>query len=252
MFDPDLRKDISRKQAYLEDKLEKCDFALAVHGQILDALNSEANNHSLRIEIPKSQLYKQISAKERLDIARHIKDCQENVRAAWLWGKSEYEKANLCDELVIGLASRIEPDFIHSYRRDAVRISGSHLIPPRPEKVPSEMANMFEESKQLPVLEQALYLHLNTARIHPFSDGNGRTSRMLQNLTLTSSGLPPVIIYEGERAHYLDLIQDAVRGNKYRDEDEAGISDSEKRFYTFLATKVNIAFDKILDRLEGD
>ena len=41
---------------------------------------------------------------------------------------------------------------------------------------------------------QASLLHGELVKIHPFIDGNGRTSRLIMNLDLMNNGYNPVII----------------------------------------------------------
>lgn len=48
----------------------------------------------------------------------------------------------------------------------------------------------------------AAYLHARLVSIHPFADGNGRTSRLLANLTLLWFGCPPVSVREQDRIPY--------------------------------------------------
>jgi Fic family protein len=43
--------------------------------------------------------------------------------------------------------------------------------------------------------------------IHPFSDGNGRTARLLMNLLLLRAGYPPVVIGPEHRPDYLDALE---------------------------------------------
>ena len=43
------------------------------------------------------------------------------------------------------------------------------------------------------VIELAAWTHSEWVRIHPFSNGNGRTARMLTNAVLMRYGLPPVL-----------------------------------------------------------
>ena len=51
-----------------------------------------------------------------------------------------------------------------------------------------------QETEQLhPVIRGAM-LHAIFACIHPFIDGNGRTSRLLLNLELMKDGFPPIVI----------------------------------------------------------
>ncbi|MDE5948815.1 MAG: Fic family protein [Prevotella sp.] len=79
------------------------------------------------------------------------------------------------------------------YRNVPVMISGSRHTPPQPFLIEKQMENFiirFEqmtESNVHPVLTAA-YLHDELVRIHPFIDGNGRTSRLLMNLYLLRNG----------------------------------------------------------------
>lgn len=79
------------------------------------------------------------------------------------------------------------------YRNVPVMISGSRHIPPQPymiEKLMEDFMLRFMEMENQnihPVLIAA-YLHDELVRIHPFIDGNGRTSRLLMNLYLLRNG----------------------------------------------------------------
>ena len=79
------------------------------------------------------------------------------------------------------------------YRTVPVMISGSTHIPPQPYLIEKQMEDFILRFKQMekekvhPVLIAA-YLHDELVRIHPFIDGNGRTSRLLMNLYLLRNG----------------------------------------------------------------
>ena len=79
------------------------------------------------------------------------------------------------------------------YRTVPVMISGSTHMPPQPYLIEKQMEDFMirfkqmEEEKIHPVLIAA-YLHDELVRIHPFIDGNGRTSRLLMNLYLLRNG----------------------------------------------------------------
>ena len=79
------------------------------------------------------------------------------------------------------------------YRTVPVMISGSQHIPPQPYLIGKQMEDFMihfqemEAQKVHPVLIAA-YLHDELVRIHPFIDGNGRTSRLLMNLYLLRNG----------------------------------------------------------------
>ncbi|XP_046645877.1 protein adenylyltransferase Fic-like [Daphnia pulicaria] len=94
---------------------------------------------------------------------------------------------------------------------------GNH-IPPGPSEVQLLMKdfvrwlNSAESLSQHPIRFAAL-AHYKLVYIHPFSDGNGRTSRLLMNLILMQSGYPPVIIRKQDRAKYYDYLQQANEGD---------------------------------------
>jgi Fic family protein len=45
----------------------------------------------------------------------------------------------------------------------------------------------------------AAIAHYKLVHIHPFTDGNGRTSRLLMNTILMKYGFPPVVIQKQQR-----------------------------------------------------
>ncbi|WP_341754618.1 Fic family protein [Candidatus Tisiphia endosymbiont of Dioctria rufipes] len=101
------------------------------------------------------------------------------------------------------------------YRRVAVRISGSRVIMPNPVKVPNLMADFIawlKSSKDMHPAALAGEAHYRLVTIHPFSDGNGRTARLLMNLILIMAGYPPAIIRLQERLPYITSLEIAQLG----------------------------------------
>ncbi len=104
------------------------------------------------------------------------------------------------------------------YRSVNVRISAAEHLPPDALKVPELMEAFLEwyhgEAGSLHPVERAARVHADFVKIHPFVDGNGRTSRLLMNLELLKSGYPATVLPVGERlAYYLALDEAHVRGN---------------------------------------
>jgi Fic family protein len=99
-----------------------------------------------------------------------------------------------------------------SFRTNPVRISGSEHRPPKTWRdVMSAMEELeawsLTNATTSPVLRAAV-LHAWLAHIHPFSDGNGRTSRAVANLDLVRAGYPPIIIRKvQDRDRYLAALQ---------------------------------------------
>ncbi|SFH90300.1 Fic family protein [Pisciglobus halotolerans] len=48
--------------------------------------------------------------------------------------------------------------------------------------------------------------HIQFERIHPFSDGNGRTGRMIMMYSLLQEGFPPLIIEKETKAQYVEFL----------------------------------------------
>jgi len=78
------------------------------------------------------------------------------------------------------------------YRQVQVMIKGSKHVPPAPYLVPKQMEDYFiwyrqQQNKLHPVV-LATEMHERLVTIHPFIDGNGRTSRLVMNLILLKHG----------------------------------------------------------------
>ncbi len=96
------------------------------------------------------------------------------------------------------------------YRTENVVISGAKHIPPKHYEVGNLMQKLIAEYQNEwegfhPVVRATL-LHGEFVKIHPFIDGNGRTSRLLLNFELIKNGYTPIIIKNEERARYYDVL----------------------------------------------
>ena len=108
------------------------------------------------------------------------------------------------------------------YRSVPVMIIGSLHIPPQPYLIQPQMEQFIAGYKQMetdgahPVLI-ASYLHDRLVEIHPFIDGNGRTSRLLMNLYLLSKGYIITTLKgdnEAKQAYYTALEQSHTDHNR--------------------------------------
>jgi Fic family protein len=105
------------------------------------------------------------------------------------------------------------------YRMINVLISGSKHTPPHFTVLSEKMEQLiqwYDEHKEIihPV-ELAAELHFRFVYIHPFSDGNGRTSRLLMNLILMKYGFPPAIVKAAtdDRLEYYETLEAASIGD---------------------------------------
>lgn len=64
-------------------------------------------------------------------------------------------------------------------------------------------------------IEKVVELHHRMTVIHPFPDGNGRTSRAFLNLLLIRNGIPPVYFKVDYKDEYFDALSFADKTNNY-------------------------------------
>ena len=106
------------------------------------------------------------------------------------------------------------------YRTTNVIISGAEHKPPQSFEVQSKMQEFIkkynENITKLHPIELASFVHIEFVKIHPFLDGNGRTSRLLMNLELIKAGFPPVVIELEDRLEYYKALEIAHTENDYK------------------------------------
>ena len=117
----------------------------------------------------------------------------------------------------------IHPEDAGRYRRVQVMIKGSSFMPPQPFMVAKEMEDFFiwyETNKNnLHPIVLAAEMHERLVTIHPFIDGNGRTSRLVMNLILLQNGYVIANIkgdYDS-RMQYYNALEIAQTKNKKED-----------------------------------
>lgn len=143
-----------------------------------------------------------------------------NALDAWEYVKSYKGRLNkkfVCRvqyEVTKNKSCRVQGD----YRNVDVRIAGSELIPPRPGEVPGLLDRLFDnfrsERRALHPVELASFMHNRLVKIHPFTDGNGRTARLLMNWVLLRNRFPPVIIEVTNKEAYYKAIEAADKGDQ--------------------------------------
>ena len=123
------------------------------------------------------------------------------------------------------------------YRNVEVRISGAQHKPP----VPSEMYRQVKEFyTTLPyrdgtnAIELAAWTHAEFVKIHPFVDGNGRTSRMIMNYQLMAAGFLPVSIAKENRLPYFEALEAYAVGGDLKPFAEMIASLEEQRLEEYL------------------
>ena len=103
------------------------------------------------------------------------------------------------------------------YRDVSVYISGAQHTPPSPEVMYGQIKSFYadmENRHSLEAIELAAWTHAEFVKIHPFVDGNGRTSRLIMNYQLMAGGYLPVSVPKEDRLVYFDCLEQyALQGN---------------------------------------
>lgn len=220
-------------------------------------IKTSAQMQSFRIENP--DLAIPFSVPRNKNKAR-IKEGINNIKEGFEWGRKNFNPKNFDESFFREIAGRITPEIydgqIATYRSTGTGIKGATVTPPYPQKLITteipwfvkSLKQQLEDSKLINKVESAIYAHLHFVRMHPFIDGNGRTSRILQDIILDYNQIPVPIIKSGERMVYYNILDRAIYDWKHNGGKEEGIlTDGEKMFYNFMAGKINISLDCLLD-----
>ena len=153
---------------------------------------------------------------------KHLRELYEavNHRNAYRYVKECIEKGEPLSEKLVKDIHAILMDHIFTggiYRNMDVYISGAQHTPPSPVEMYRQIKNFYSDlswkGNELNLIELAAWTHAEFVRIHPFPDGNGRTSRLIMNYQLMANGFPAVSIAKENRLEYFDTLEAyAVKG----------------------------------------
>ena len=103
------------------------------------------------------------------------------------------------------------------YRNVEVRITGAKHKPPAPNEMYYQIKAFFTElsdKREMNPIELAAWVHAEFVKIHPFTDGNGRASRLIMNYQLMRNGFLPISIQKENRLQYFETLESyAVNGD---------------------------------------
>ncbi len=141
-----------------------------------------------------------------------------NHKEAILFVESLVEKDEMLSEHTIKslhalILKNIDDSSAGCYRPINVLISGATHRPPSYFEVASKMEDFITwyktKAQTLHPIERACRVHVDFVGIHPFTDGNGRTSRLLMNFELMKNGFPPVVLKVENRLAYYEALDKA-------------------------------------------
>ena len=121
------------------------------------------------------------------------------------------------------------------FKKEDVFVGNSQTT--HPENVEEELTkliNWYKNNKnKIHPLILAFEFHRGYEFIHPFTDGNGRTGRLIMNKVLMSSGYSPIIVYKENKTAYFNAI-------------ERTIDKKSKNYYQFMLGQADKSYDYLI------
>lgn len=178
----------------------------------------------------------------------------------------DYEKVNIYTLLNIHqkLFSLVpNPSVGGKFREQNSYLLGNSVTLSDYNQIPAEIAKLYTESINLvktgiklrddalaediiDYIDNAVELSCKLIKIHPFYDGNGRSTRALLNIYFKMAGIPPVYVTYKERDEYLDGMAKAIRDKDYKPD-----YSSIKKFYYYKICDSLVELDIIKDKRKG-
>lgn len=183
------------------------------------------------------------SIKEHMEIdntAKAIKYLDRNLQ----------QNNEVSEELIKGIHKILTSGILEigecgEYKEKRNWISGASVHTSQPKAVEKhirELLNWYEENKNiLNPIELATIFKYRFVCIHPFVDGNGRTSRLIMNYILNKNGYPGIIIdpKSNKLGYYKSLEESNIYSeNKYKCEP----------LIKFTCTCLNTILDNLLEK----
>ena len=242
---PDLIRDIEQKKAKLDRLRPLSPGALAQLQKYYDieltytsnAIEGNTLTHRETAEVIEHGVT--VGGKSLRD---HLEAVDHYEAVQWMRGLAA-QTTPLGEDTVCELHRRIvarsQPAIAGIYSPHPRRIAGSPVIFPNPLKIPQlmeEFGAWLSSASSTP--EGAFEGHLRLTAIHPFTDGNGRTVRLLMNLMLIRGGYPPIAVRPEDRKTYLDALE---RGS---------LTDDLRPFRSFMHERLGATLTEYLSALQ--
>lgn len=181
------------------------------------------------------------SLKEHLEATNHA-EALDFIKTLVTKKRKDLTENDILD-IHKSILQKIEENQAGRYRTQHARLTGSETILPNPVKIPDLMKVFIDwltgNNPDHPV-KIAADAHFKLVSIHPFPDGNGRTSRLLMNLLLMQAGYPPAIIRKEDRLQYVNALEKGQVKNEIND------------FYELIYEAVDRSLDIYLEALQPE
>lgn len=171
---------------------------------------------------------------------REIYEVINNHKATLYVEKCVADNLALDEKIVKDIHAMINENIMVGgvYRNEIVTISGASFRPPQGQKMYDEVKNFYVDlacRTDLNPIELVSWSHAEFVRIHPFIDGNGRTSRQIMNYQLMIGGFPPISVSAKHALAYYEAL------------DKYGSEKDLEPFAEFVAQLVEERLDEFIE-----
>lgn len=208
-----LKNNVEDKQLYSYKNMDDLNILMTYHSNAL-----EGNTLSL---YETKLIFSGVSVGDKS--LREIYEASNHIKAfKHLWNLRNQPDIIINERDILSINSIILENIIENrgkYRKHHVQILGSDVQLANPNSIDALMKDFdnwleqAQKNKNIHPLEIASKAHYKLVKIHPFEDGNGRTSRLLMNAVLIKYNFPPIIIEINERNQYLTALQKTDASN---------------------------------------
>ena len=176
---------------------------------VLDAFLSVTQNLQELLSIKNAQQ----EAQNEEEAEEYLKDLKHTLSfiVGEMKSHTNFEKELQLFQLFRLISPEAHQKHPNRYRHSMVQI-GSYICP-EPNEIPQLVAHLFLNMNKItnPIL-RAIYFHHELIRVHPYSDGNGRVTRMAKNWMLMFELYPPIFINSDlDKTKYISTLSDSFK-----------------------------------------
>lgn len=220
------------------------EYSQRLRQNMINDLNIEAHKHSNSIELEADPGFKKRSDRTRIE-----KETMVALNKTW-----EYlNKEGLSKTSLSSLGHILDPcvNLYPTFRHTLVQF-GPFMPPADYISIITAVDNLVYRlgREDIHPIIRSIEAHIETVKIHPYIDGNGRIARLLQNYVLIQNNYPPANIPSSERDLYIKLIQGTLEDRFNNISRIDNVSLREDLFHEFICSKVLSSAEKLEDYLK--